>query len=135
MKLQSREVKAIEPQKLFVNDGFINHTEEIEMKKLNAGLFALALMSVGFAATAANIGNGGNNHMQRPHMGNHHNMVYSVAEQTTTPNETVKKLANSAPKIEDGKRYVVKVTVMEVPDFSNMNNIPMPKPVNAPAAQ
>lgn len=132
MKLQSREVKAIELQKIFVNDGFINHTEEIEMKKLNAGLFALALMSVGFTATAANIGN---NHMQRQHMGNHHNMVYSVAEQTTTPNETVKKLANNAPKIEDGKRYVVKVTVMEVPEFPNMNNMPMPKPVNAPAAQ
>ncbi|WP_353242314.1 hypothetical protein [Providencia sp.] len=105
------------------------------MKKLNAGLLALALMSVGFAATAANIGNGGNNHMQRQHMGNHHNMMYSVAEQTTTPNETVKKLANNAPKIEDGKRYVVKVTVIEVPEFPNMNSVPMPKPVNAPAAQ
>lgn len=105
------------------------------MKKLNLGLFALALMSVGFAATAANMGYGGNNHPQRQHMGNHHNMVYSVAEQTTTPNETVKKLANSAPKIEDGKRYVVKVTVMEVPELTNTNNTPMPKPVNAPAAQ
>ncbi|WP_369311480.1 hypothetical protein [Providencia rettgeri] len=102
------------------------------MKKLHAGLFALALMSVGFAATAANVGNGP---LPRQHMGNHHNMVYSVAEQTTTPNETVKKLANNAPKIEEGKRYVVKVVVMEVPEFSNSNNMPAPKPVNAPAAQ
>lgn len=126
------EVKAIASKNELVNDLLITNTEEIEMKKLNAGLFALALMAVGFTAAA----NGVNNKMPRQHMGgNHHNMVYSVAEQTTTPNETVKKLANGTPKIEDGKRYVVKVTVMEVPEFKPMNTMPAPVPVNAPVSQ
>ncbi|WP_272568553.1 hypothetical protein [Providencia sp. PROV255] len=101
------------------------------MKKLNTSLLALALLTVGFTAAA----NGVNQKMPRQHMGNHHNMVYSVAEQTTTPNETVKKLANSAPKIEDGKRYIVKVTVMEVPEFKTMNTMPTPEPIGAPTAK
>ncbi|HEC8345288.1 TPA: hypothetical protein RG646_RS02520 [Providencia rettgeri] len=107
------------------------------MKKITTSLFALTLMSIGFAATAANIGNGGNNHMPHQHMGNgnHHNMVYSVAEQTTTPNETIKKLADNTPKIEDGKRYMVKVTVMEVPEFKNITPMPMPKANNTPVTQ
>ncbi|WP_333988120.1 hypothetical protein, partial [Providencia huaxiensis] len=91
---------------------------------------ALALLTVGFTAAA----NGVNHKMPRQHMGNHHNMVYSVTEQTTTPNETVKKLANSTPKIEDGKRYVVKVTVMEAPEFKAMNTMPTPEPMRTPAA-
>ncbi|QNP22375.1 hypothetical protein H9L31_16005 [Providencia rettgeri] len=101
------------------------------MKKLNTGLLALALLTVGFTAAA----NGVNHKMPRQHMGNHHNMVYSVAEQTMTPNETAKKLANNAPKIEDGKRYVVKVTVMEVPEYKPMNAMPTPGPIRVPATQ
>ncbi|HGN1705200.1 TPA: hypothetical protein ACKRTE_001031 [Providencia rettgeri] len=128
MKLQSTQVKAIARQNELVDDLLITNPEEIEMKKLNAGLFAIALMSVGFAAAA----NGVNPKMPRHHMGNHHNMVYSVTEQTTTPNETVKKLANSAPKLEDGKRYIVKVSVMEAPEYPAVNTMPAPKPVNKP---
>lgn len=131
MKLQSTQVKAIARQNELVDDLLITNPEEIEMKKLNAGLFAIALMSVGFAAAA----NGVNQKMPRQHMGNHHNMVYSVAEQTTTPNETAKKLANSAPKIEDGKRYIVKMSIVEVPESPAMNTMPAPRPVNAPVAQ
>ncbi|MBW3106197.1 hypothetical protein KYI78_13275 [Providencia rettgeri] len=101
------------------------------MKKLNTGLLALALLTVGFTAAA----NGINHKMPRQHMGNHHNMVYSVAEQTMTPNETAKKLANNAPKIEDGKRYVVKVTVMEVPEYKPMNAMPTPEAIRVPATQ
>ncbi|MCG9537390.1 hypothetical protein ABN306_01460 [Providencia huaxiensis] len=130
MKLPSGEVKAIARQNELVNDLLITNTEEIEMKKLNTSLLALALLTVGFTAAA----NGVNHKMPRQHMGNHHNMVYSVTEQTTTPNETVKKLANSTPKIEDGKRYVVKVTVMEAPEFKAMNTMPTPEPMRAPAA-
>lgn len=130
MKLPSGEVKAIARQNELVNDLLITNTEEIEMKKLNTSLLALALLTVGFTAAA----NGVNHKMPRQHMGNHHNMVYSVTEQTTTPNETVKKLANSTPKIEDGKRYVVKVTVMEAPEFKAMNTIPTPEPMRTPAA-
>ncbi|EPJ8534144.1 MULTISPECIES: hypothetical protein [Providencia] len=131
MELPSGEVKAIARRNELVNDSLITNTEETEMKKLNTGLLALALLTVGFTAAA----NGVNQKMPRQHMGNHHNMVYSVAEQTTTPNETVKKLANSAPKIEDGKRYIVKVTVMEVPEFKPMNTMPIPEPISAPAAK
>ncbi|ENU1226486.1 hypothetical protein [Providencia rettgeri] len=130
MELPSGEVKAIAGQNELVNDLLINNTEEIEMKKLNTGLLALALLTVGFTAAA----NGVNQKMPRQHMGNHHNIIYSVAEQTTTPNETAKKLANNTPKIEDGKRYIVKVTVMEVPEFKAMNTMPTPKPISAPAA-
>lgn len=131
MKLQSMQVKAIARKNELGNDLLITTSKEIKMKKLNTGLLAIALMSVGFAAAA----NGVNPKMPRQHMGNHHNMVYSVTEQTTTPNETAKKLANNAPKIEDGKRYIVKVSVMEVPEFPAMNTMPAPKPVNAPVAQ
>ncbi|MEQ5285232.1 hypothetical protein [Providencia huaxiensis] len=130
MKLPSGEVKAIARQNELVNDLLITNTEEIEMKKLNTSLLALALLTVGFTAAA----NGVNHKMPRQHMGNHHNMVYSVTEQTTTPNETVKKLANITPKIEDGKRYVVKVTVMEAPEFKAMNTMPTPEPMRTPAA-
>ncbi len=131
MKLQSRGVKVIARQNQFVDYQLIANTEEIQMKKINTGLLALALMSIGFAASA----NGVNNQTPRQHMGNHHNMVYSVAEQTTTPNETAKKLADAAPKIENGKRYVVKVSVVEVPEYSNSKNKPMPLPVKASADQ
>lgn len=131
MELPSGEVKAIARQYELVNDLPITNIEETEMKKLNTGLLALALLTVGFTAAA----NGVNYKMPRQQMGNHHNMVYSVAEQTTTPNETAKKLANNAPKIEDGKRYVVKVTVMEVPEFKPMKTMPTPEPVRVPAAQ
>lgn len=111
------------------------------MKKINSGLLALVLMSVGFVAVA----NGANNNhtprqnmensSPRQHMGNHHNMVYSVTEQTTTPNETIKKIANNVPKIEDGKRYIVKVAVIEVPENSNKYTMPAPLPVNKPVTQ
>ena len=110
------------------------------MKKINSGLLALVLMSVGFAAVANDVNNNHRprqnmeNSSPRQHMGNHHNMVYSVAEQTTTPNETVNKLAANAPKIEDGKRYIVKVSVIEVPENTNRNTIPA-LPVNKPVAQ
>ena len=101
------------------------------MKKVNAGLLALVLMSVGFGA-AANVPN---HKMPRQHMGNpHHEVVYSVTERTTTPNETVKKIANNAPKIEDGKRYVVRVSVIEVPELTNGKPIPAPMPANPPKA-
>ncbi|MGJ3352178.1 hypothetical protein [Providencia sp. Je.9.19] len=102
------------------------------MKKINSGLLALVLMSVGFVAVA---NSANNNHTPRQHMGNHHNMVYSVTEQTTTPNETIKKIANNVPKIEDGKRYIVKVAVIEVPENSNKYTMPAPLPVNKPVTQ
>lgn len=131
MELPSGEVKAIARQYELMNDLPITNTEDTEMKKLNTSLLALALLTVGFTAAA----NGVNHKMPRQHMGNHHNMVYSVAEQTMTPNETAKKLANNAPKIEDGKRYIVKVTVMEVPEFKPMNAMPTPEPIRVPATQ
>lgn len=100
------------------------------MNKLNQGLLAAILMSVGFAAAAANVDM---NKSPRHHGGNHHNMVYSVTEQTTKPNETLKKLANDTPKIEDGKRYMVKMSVVEVPDFKPAQPMPMPMPMPVPA--
>lgn len=98
------------------------------MTKLNTGLLAIMLMSVGFAASAAN---GPDNKSPRHHMGTPHNVIYSVAQQTTTPNETLKKLANDAPKATEGKRYMVKMTIVEVPDFTQMKRGPAQQATNA----
>ena len=87
------------------------------MNKLNTGLLAIMLMSVGFAASAAN---GSDNKSPRHHMRARHNVIYSVTQQTTNPNETLQKLANDAPKAADGKRYMVKMTIVEVPDFNQI---------------
>ncbi|MDN0019992.1 hypothetical protein QVM86_12720 [Providencia stuartii] len=102
------------------------------MNKLNSGLLALMLMSVGFAAAA----NGPDNRSSRPHMGNHHNVLFSVAQQTTTPNETLKKLANDAPKAADGKRYLVKMSIVEVPEYVPTKQKPTSQPTkSAPAPE
>ncbi|MCW2255143.1 hypothetical protein M2263_001234 [Providencia alcalifaciens] len=107
------------------------------MKKINSSLLAIMLMSVGFAAVAANAPD---NKSLRHQMGGHPNVVYSVTQQTTTPNETLKKLVNDAPKAEDGKRYMVKMTIVEVPEFNKMNRNNAKQPTNTastavPAAQ
>lgn len=101
------------------------------MKKINTGILAIMLMSAGFAASAANTQN---NQSPRHHMGEHPNMVYSVAQQTTTPNETLKKLVSDAPKSADGKRYMVKVSIVEVPEYKKTNRGTMPHANNTPAA-
>lgn len=96
------------------------------MKKMNSGLLAIILMSVGFSAAA----NGPNNPSLRQHRDNHPNVVYHVAQQTTTPNETLKKLVNDAPKTADGKRYKVKMTIVEVPEYRKGNRMPTIPTVN-----
>lgn len=101
------------------------------MKKLNQGLLAAVLLTAGFAAMA----NGVNNKSPRPYAGNHHNMVYSVTEQTTQPNETIKKLVNNVPKIEDGKRYMIRVSVVEIPEQAPMKQPTAPVSIPAPAAK
>ena len=127
MELPSGEVKAIARRNELVNDLLITNTEETEMKKLNTSLLALALLTVGFTAAA----NGVNQKMPR------RDLIVTGVQTCALPisNETVKKLANSAPKIEDGKRYIVKVTVMEVPEFKPMNTMPTPEPIGAPTAK
>ena len=105
------------------------------MKKVNSSLLAILLMSVGFAAAA----NGPHSMSPRQHMDNHPNVVYSVTQQTATPNETLKKLVNDAPETKDGKRYMVKVTIVEVPEFNRDSKNPTRgsrhanAPITAPA--
>ncbi|WP_321158072.1 hypothetical protein [Providencia stuartii] len=97
------------------------------MTKLNSGLLAIMLMSIGFSAAA----NGPNNKVPRSHMGNHPNMLFSVTQQTTTPNETLKKLANDALKVAEGKRYMVKMSIVEMPEYAPMKRGAAPQPANA----
>lgn len=51
------------------------------------------------------------------HYGMHNGvMQYSTSLQTTQPDEALKKIAADAPKAENGKQYVVHVSVVEITD-------------------
>lgn len=113
------------------------------MKKTQLGLIAIALLAVGFGATAAQ-NNMNNNHSQNQDYcngqdnGNHqrgngyhqrggngqgynhsNNVVYRSSVTSETPNETLKKLAADVPALKDGTQYTVKVSIHQIGSNTN----------------
>ncbi|KPD02230.1 hypothetical protein [Moellerella wisconsensis] len=97
------------------------------MNKIKSGLLAVALLTVGFNAAAADLHpNGPGPHSQRQHSQQQHNAVYQSSIQTENPNESLKKLAADAPTIEQGKSYYVRVGVADISE----RNLATNKPIN-----
>ncbi|ELX8380441.1 hypothetical protein AB7W88_00085 [Providencia vermicola] len=57
------------------------------------------------------------------HSGRHNGMMqYSTSIQTAQPSETLKKIAEDTPKGENGKQYLIRVSVIEVLNNDSSQN-------------